>query len=147
MSVLTGVLVWLFAAAYGLNLALEWGVIAFTLNFIPVIGPVIATLFPSAFAHRSARLMGIRPVRLCRPQHDPVRHRQLRGAPLSGSALALSPSAVLFAVLLLGLPVGIFGAFIVFDHDRRRNFLPSFPVGAMGCRDFRHVPASGNETV
>jgi len=32
MSIMTGVLVWAFATATGLELALEWGVIAFALN-------------------------------------------------------------------------------------------------------------------
>ena len=31
---------WAFAAAWGLGHAPEWGVVAFTLNYIPVIGPV-----------------------------------------------------------------------------------------------------------
>ncbi len=46
-SVLTGVLVWAFARYMGLDLAAEWGVIAFVLNYIPFIGPLIATVFPT----------------------------------------------------------------------------------------------------
>lgn len=46
-SVLTGVAVWAFATYMGLDLALEWGVIAFVLNYIPFIGPLIATVFPT----------------------------------------------------------------------------------------------------
>ena len=34
----------------GAELALEWGVIAFVLNYIPVIGPLIATVFPTLYA-------------------------------------------------------------------------------------------------
>ena len=34
----------------GLELAAEWGVIAFVLNYIPFIGPLVATLFPTIFA-------------------------------------------------------------------------------------------------
>jgi len=48
MSLATGALVWAFAAATGLQFAVEWGVIAFALNYIPFIGPFIATLFPDA---------------------------------------------------------------------------------------------------
>jgi predicted PurR-regulated permease PerM len=47
-SVLTGVLVYAFARWIGLDLAAEWGVIAFVLNYIPFIGPLIATVFPTA---------------------------------------------------------------------------------------------------
>ena len=48
--VLTGFLVWIFAVLFGLPLAREWGVIAFALNYIPFIGPFIATLFPTLLA-------------------------------------------------------------------------------------------------
>ena len=50
MSVATGVLVGTFAWSAGLPLALEWGVIAFALNYIPFIGPFVATLFPTLVA-------------------------------------------------------------------------------------------------
>jgi predicted PurR-regulated permease PerM len=50
MSVATGGMVYVLAAALGLQLAAEWGVIAFTLNFIPFIGPFIATLLPTLYA-------------------------------------------------------------------------------------------------
>ena len=50
MSLITGLLVWGFAKLVGLQLAAEWGVIAFALNYIPFIGPLIATVFPTAFA-------------------------------------------------------------------------------------------------
>jgi len=50
MSVLTGLAVWAFARAMGLELAAEWGVSAFVLNYIPFIGPLVATLFPTIFA-------------------------------------------------------------------------------------------------
>ena len=50
MSVATGVLVGAFAWIAGLPFALEWGVIAFALNYIPFIGPFVATLFPTLLA-------------------------------------------------------------------------------------------------
>ncbi len=50
MSVITGVLVWGFLWLLGLPLASEWGVIAFVLNYIPFIGPLIATVLPTCFA-------------------------------------------------------------------------------------------------
>ena len=50
MSALTGVFVGAFAGIAGLQFAIEWGVIAFTLNYIPFIGPFIATLFPTLLA-------------------------------------------------------------------------------------------------
>src|SRR6202041_2021411 len=50
MSAMTGLLVGLFAWITGLQFAVEWGAIAFTLNYIPFIGPFIATLFPTLLA-------------------------------------------------------------------------------------------------
>jgi AI-2 transport protein TqsA len=50
MSIITGVLVWAFIWLLGLPLASEWGVIAFVLNYIPFIGPLIATVLPTCFA-------------------------------------------------------------------------------------------------
>ena len=50
MSLATGVLVGAFAWIAGLPFALEWGVIAFALNYIPFIGPFVATLFPTLLA-------------------------------------------------------------------------------------------------
>ena len=50
MSAVTGLLVGAFAWLAGLPFALEWGVIAFVLNYIPFIGPFIATLFPTLLA-------------------------------------------------------------------------------------------------
>jgi len=39
-----------FIGLLGLPLAAEWGVIAFVLNYIPFIGPLIATVLPTFFA-------------------------------------------------------------------------------------------------
>ena len=49
MSLLTGVVVWSFALVAGIELATAWGVIAFVLNYIPFLGPLIATVFPTLF--------------------------------------------------------------------------------------------------
>ena len=43
-------MIWAFARLTGLDLAVEWGVIAFALNYIPFIGPLVATLLPTFFA-------------------------------------------------------------------------------------------------
>jgi AI-2 transport protein TqsA len=50
MSAATGGLVWAFAYVTGLPHAMEWGIIAFALNYIPFIGPFIATILPTLFA-------------------------------------------------------------------------------------------------
>jgi AI-2 transport protein TqsA len=45
-SALTGLLVWLSLAVVGVDFAFAFGFIAFLLNFIPTIGPLVATLLP-----------------------------------------------------------------------------------------------------
>ncbi|HKD74062.1 MAG TPA: AI-2E family transporter, partial [Ktedonobacterales bacterium] len=50
MSAITGLLVGAFAWIAGLQFPIEWGVIAFALNYIPFIGPFIATVFPTLLA-------------------------------------------------------------------------------------------------
>ena len=55
MSLATGLLVWVLASVTGLQLAAEWGVIAFALNYVPFIGPFIATVFPCRRAARPGR--------------------------------------------------------------------------------------------
>ena len=50
MSVVTGLLVWALAWVAGLQFATEWEIIAFVLNYIPFIGPFVATLFPTLLA-------------------------------------------------------------------------------------------------
>ena len=50
MSALTGVLAGLLCAAVGLDFALLWGILAFALNFIPVVGSVMASLPPFILA-------------------------------------------------------------------------------------------------
>jgi AI-2 transport protein TqsA len=108
MSAMTGLGVGAFAWITGLQFAAEWGVIAFVLNYIPFVGPFIATLFPTLlamtqFGSWQAVLGGLH-----LPQHHPVCRRQLCRAP------GLRQRAVDFAYcravrdLLLDLPMGHF---------------------------------------
>jgi AI-2 transport protein TqsA len=50
ISAVTGALVWLILLAFGLDLALVFGVLAFVLNFIPSVGSIIATVLPLPIA-------------------------------------------------------------------------------------------------
>lgn len=112
MSVLTGALVWLFAVLAGLPLAAEWGVIAFALNYIPFIGPAIATVFPTLFALAQfasweaalAVFAGLNVIQFVIGSYVEPR--------VSGTALAVSPFIVLFAVFLWTFLWGVIGAFI-----------------------------------
>ncbi|MBZ9814731.1 AI-2E family transporter [Mesorhizobium sp. CA7] len=47
--IVTGLVVWVFALAAGLEIASAWAAIAFALNYIPFVGPLLATTFPTLF--------------------------------------------------------------------------------------------------
>lgn len=111
-SVLTGLAVWGFAYAIGLDLSMEWGAIAFALNYIPFIGPLVATVLPSVFAFaqfgtwQMALLvfLGLQVIQFMIGSYFEPR--------FAGRALSLSPFLVLFAVFFWALLWGIPGAFI-----------------------------------
>ncbi len=112
MSAITGILVWAFIAACGLPLAVEWGVIAFALNYIPFIGPLVATVLPTAFAvtefgtWQSAILVfgALNLIQFLVGSYLEPR--------IAGSVLSMSPFMVLFAVFFWTYLWGIAGAFI-----------------------------------
>jgi AI-2 transport protein TqsA len=112
MSVLTGLLVWLFTWSIGLQFAAEWGIIAFALNYIPFIGPFIATMFPTMlslvqFGSWESALI----VFVCLNLIQFVVGSYIEPR-VSGSILSMSPTLVLFAVFFGAFLWGLFGAFI-----------------------------------
>lgn len=112
MSILTGLLVWLFAWAAGLQFAAEWGVIAFALNYIPFLGPLIATVFPTLFAiAQFDTWQAAIAVFLCLNAIQFVVGSYIEPR-VSGNALAIAPTVVLFAVFFWTYLWGVFGAFI-----------------------------------
>lgn len=112
MSVVTGLLVWIFARSVGLPLAEEWGFIAFALNYIPFLGPLVATLIPTLFAVTQFDTWeAVLAVFVCLNLIQFVVGSYIEPR-VSGSALSMSPALVLFSVFLWGYLWGIFGAFI-----------------------------------
>lgn len=112
MSAITGVLVFMLTYAVGLPLAKEWGVIAFVLNYIPFLGPLIATLFPTLYAAAEfqtwqsalALFAGLNLIQFTVGSYLEPR--------ISGSALSMSPVLVIFSIFLWTFMWGLFGAFI-----------------------------------
>jgi AI-2 transport protein TqsA len=112
MSVMTGVLIWAFATLMGLPLALEWGAIAFVLNYIPFIGPFVATVLPTLYAlaqfasWQAAVVLfsGLNLIQFAVGSYIEPR--------VAGNVLAMSPFVVLFAVFAWMFLWGIAGAFI-----------------------------------
>jgi len=111
-SIATGVAVFLFTLAIGLDLAFAWGVISFVLNYIPYIGSLVAVILPVIFAtaqFESWQMAAIIFGSLYLIQFligsylEPV---------LTGTALAISPFVMLFAFLIWDFLWGMPGAFI-----------------------------------
>jgi predicted PurR-regulated permease PerM len=112
MSVITGTLVWAFARAVGLPLAAEWGFIAFSLNYIPFLGPLIATVFPTVFAMTQfGSWEAVVAVFACLNLIQFVVGSYVEPR-VAGNALAISPVVVLFSVFFWSYLWGVFGAFI-----------------------------------
>lgn len=112
MSVMTGLIIWAFALISGLELATAWGVIAFALNYIPFLGPLVATVFPTLFAvvQFESWQTGV-VVFLVLNLIQFVIGSYLEPS-VAGAALAISPFMVLFSVFFWAFLWGISGAFI-----------------------------------
>ncbi len=112
MSIATGLVVWGFTLASGLELATAWGAIAFAMNYIPFIGPFVATLLPTVFAlvqFESFEMAAF--VFLCLNLIQFLSGSYLEPR-IAGKALAVSPFMVLFAVFFFAFLWGVPGAFI-----------------------------------
>jgi predicted PurR-regulated permease PerM len=112
MSAATGLLVGVFAWITGLPFAIEWGVIAFTLNYIPFIGPFIATLFPTLLAMTQFNSwQAVLGVFACLNIIQFVVGSYIEPR-VSGTMLSISPLIVLFAIFFWTFLWGLFGTFI-----------------------------------
>ncbi|WP_209443082.1 AI-2E family transporter [Falsiroseomonas frigidaquae] len=112
MSILTGLAVWAFASAMGLELAEEWGLIAFVLNYIPFIGPLVATVFPTAFAALQFGTWQVAATVFAALQVIQFLSGSYIEPRLAGKRLAVSPFLVLVAVFLGAFLWGIIGALV-----------------------------------
>ena len=112
MSAITGLLVGAFAWITGLPFALEWGVIAFALNYIPFIGPFIATLFPTLLAMTQFESwQAVLALFACLNIIQFVVGSYIEPR-VAGSMLSISPLVVLFAIFFWTFQWGLFGTFI-----------------------------------
>ena len=112
MSAITGLLVGSFAWIVGLQFPIEWGVIAFALNYIPFVGAFIATLFPTLLAmtqfHSWQAILGIF---LCLNIIQFVVGSYVEPR-VSGNVLAISPLVVMLSTFFWTYLWGLFGTFI-----------------------------------
>ena len=112
MSVITGFVIFGFAWVAGLELATAWGVIAFTLNYIPFVGPFVATVLPTLFAIAQSESWEMAVfVFLCLNLIQFLIGSYLEPR-VAGATLSISPFMVLFAVFFWMFLWSIPGAFI-----------------------------------
>jgi AI-2 transport protein TqsA len=111
-SIATGVATWGFIKLLGLQLAAAWGVLAFALNYLPYIGSLIVTVLPpvTAFVETGSPETALL-VLVCLMVIQFFIGSYLEPV-FSGSALAISPSVVMFSVLLWSYIWGLLGAFL-----------------------------------
>lgn len=108
----TALLSYLVMSLIGLDFASFWAVLIFLLNFIPTIGSIVATLFPSALA--LVQFDTLRPFVLVVVAISMVQFAigSLVEPRLMGSKLNLSPMVILFSLGLWGAVWGIPGMFL-----------------------------------
>jgi AI-2 transport protein TqsA len=96
----------------GLQFAAEWGVIAFALNYIPFIGPFVATMLPTVFA--MAQFVSWQETALVFISLNIIQFAigSYVEPRVSGNVLSISPFVVLFSVFLWTFLWGLYGAFI-----------------------------------
>jgi AI-2 transport protein TqsA len=127
LSALTGLLVGIALAVLGVRFAMVFGLFAFLLNFIPTIGPVLATLLPLPIVLLSPGMSPTTKVlAIAVPAVIEFLMGQVVTTKIRGRSLALHPVTVLVFLLFFQMIWGIGGAFlstpiaavlkIVFDH-------------------------------
>jgi predicted PurR-regulated permease PerM len=139
-SSLTGVLSYIFMKFVGVDFAEFWALLIFLLNFIPTIGSIVATIFPSlitlvqfdTYTPFFLVLGGVTGIQVCIGNIMEPR--------LMGNSLNLSPLIILLNLSLWGLIWGIPGMFlcvpllvismIVFSHVPQTR-----PIAIMLSRD------------
>jgi AI-2 transport protein TqsA len=140
LSALTGLFVGLTLALLGVRFAMVFGLFAFLLNFIPVIGPVVATLLPLPIVLLSPELsVTAKVLALLIPALIEFLMGQIVSPRMIGRSLSLHPVTVLLFLLFFQMIWGIGGAFmstpiaavvkILFDHFEGTRRLAGLMAG------------------
>jgi predicted PurR-regulated permease PerM len=130
-SLLTGLIVWLFALTVGLELAAAWGVMTFALNYIPFLGPLIATLLPTLFAFAQTGSWELAVLVLASLTIVQFLIGSYLEPLFTAKTLAISPFFVVFSVFfwsflwglpgtLIGVPIAIAGLTICAEYPGSR---------------------------
>lgn len=111
-SSLTGVCSGIYTWAVGLDFALVWGITAFLLNYIPVIGSVLAVIPPTLVALLLPEALWLAPVTLGGLTIIQFTIGNYLDPQLQGRFLSLSPIMLFFSIPFWGWVWGIPGALL-----------------------------------
>ncbi|MCF8035646.1 MAG: AI-2E family transporter [Desulfobacteraceae bacterium] len=108
LSVLTGLLIWIWLSVLGLDFALLWGLLAFLLNYVPNIGSIIAAVPPVLLALAQ---LGLWPAALCSAGFVAVNVAigNFLEPRFMGSGLGLSTLVVFLSLVFWGWVLGPVG--------------------------------------
>lgn len=142
LSLATGFMVGLSLAILGVRYAMVFGLFAFLLFFIPLLGPIVATLLPLPIALLSPELSTLSKVlALAIPGLIQFVMGQIVTPRVIGRSLALHPVTVLLFLLFFQMIWGVGGAFmstpiaavlkILFDHFESTRPLSGLMAGEL----------------
>lgn len=109
-SLLTGIASFALAAALGLDLAVVWGFLAFLLEYVPTIGSMLAVVPPTLFAFIESEDVRRPLIVLASFSVLQVVMGNFVDPRIEGRILAISPFAVLLAIVFWGWVWGVPGA-------------------------------------
>jgi AI-2 transport protein TqsA len=111
-SLLTGLASFGLATALGLDLAIVWGFLAFLLEYVPTIGSMLAVVPPTLFAFMQSDGLRRPLIVLASFSVLQVVMGNFVDPRIEGRILAISPFAVLLAIVFWGWLWGVPGAFL-----------------------------------
>lgn len=111
-SALSGLITGLFTLAVGLELAPLWGLITFLLNYIAILGPLIAVVPPTLYAVLQFESLAQPVIVATGIGIIQTVMGNVVDPKIEGRVLALSPVVVLLALVFWGWIWGVTGAFI-----------------------------------
>ncbi|MCK5416092.1 AI-2E family transporter [Candidatus Parcubacteria bacterium] len=112
ISLATGLLAYIILLLFGVHFAAFWGLLTFVLNFIPIFGSILATIFPIMFAIVDLGSFPQVAILLCLLFGVQFILGNIISPKMMGKTLNLSPLVILIALSLWGTIWGITGAFL-----------------------------------
>ena len=146
ISALTGFIFGLILWLFGVPLAIVFGVLAFLLNYIPNIGPLVAIVLPIPFLVLSSTMSPTAAI-CCFVLISAVEFisGNVVETNLMGKSFDVSPVVLLLALMLFGLVWGIVGMFlatplvsiakIILERTPHAKFLAELIAGRWGASD------------